>query len=290
MEIRKWEDLSTDCLVNVLGRVGIESLILAVPFVCKSWCNATRSPLCWQNLDLSTVSLFQFFKPPFEKRVRAGITGKISLTAFIKCVILRSSGFATRIAFPGRCEHEALVLAANVCPALKTLELPSLVELDHNQHGKLNTVKDLICKWKNLESLTLESRQEMTDILEQIGIHCKSFVSLSIKGTCISYYEASAIVKHIPNIESLSLRQCDIKGADLVAILKGCNQLSSFDISCCNVKNRDDGEILELASCISTVKYLLNKKNHCYLESAPKLDWKVDSHWRRKVESRWFYL
>ncbi|KAL7177283.1 hypothetical protein ACSBR2_030602 [Camellia fascicularis] len=46
MEGRKWEELNMDCLVNVLGRVGIESLILDIPFVCKSWSKATLSSLC----------------------------------------------------------------------------------------------------------------------------------------------------------------------------------------------------------------------------------------------------
>nr|POF21279.1 f-box/lrr-repeat protein [Quercus suber] len=32
----KWEDLNMDCLVNVLTRVGIESLLLGAPFVCQS--------------------------------------------------------------------------------------------------------------------------------------------------------------------------------------------------------------------------------------------------------------
>nr|CAN63346.1 hypothetical protein VITISV_012622 [Vitis vinifera] len=37
MEGRKWEELNMDCLVNVFQRVGMESLLLDVPFVCKSW-------------------------------------------------------------------------------------------------------------------------------------------------------------------------------------------------------------------------------------------------------------
>lgn len=37
MEGRRWEDLDEDRLLNVLGRVGMESLILDVHFVSKSW-------------------------------------------------------------------------------------------------------------------------------------------------------------------------------------------------------------------------------------------------------------
>ncbi|KAJ6864118.1 hypothetical protein NC651_034835 [Populus alba x Populus x berolinensis] len=50
MEERKWEDLEFYCLVNVLGRVGMESLLLDVPFVCKSWYRASLDPSCWKHL------------------------------------------------------------------------------------------------------------------------------------------------------------------------------------------------------------------------------------------------
>ncbi|CAL5436916.1 unnamed protein product [Camellia sinensis] len=46
MEGRKWEELNMDCLVNVLGRVGIESLLLDIPFVCKSWSKAALKNFC----------------------------------------------------------------------------------------------------------------------------------------------------------------------------------------------------------------------------------------------------
>ncbi|THG21927.1 hypothetical protein TEA_009199 [Camellia sinensis var. sinensis] len=46
-----------DCLVNVFGRVGIESLLLDVPFMCKPWYKATLSRLCWGKLDFSKISL-----------------------------------------------------------------------------------------------------------------------------------------------------------------------------------------------------------------------------------------
>ena len=50
MEGQKWEELNMDILVNVLRRVGMESLLLDVPFVCKSWYKASRKPQCWEHL------------------------------------------------------------------------------------------------------------------------------------------------------------------------------------------------------------------------------------------------
>ncbi|KAM7488841.1 hypothetical protein LguiB_026325 [Lonicera macranthoides] len=252
IEVRKWEDLSMDCLVNILGRVGMESLILDIPFVCKSWYNATFSPLCWQNLDFSTVTFFGDFKLHFKQRVRSELRvwGKFCFTGFVKYVLLRSGGSATKIVFPSRCRHDALVLAANVCPALKMLELPNFTGLEHEKF------KVPIRNWENLESLTLKSRWNTIQILREIGIHCKNFASLSFKKTDIGESEALAIVTNVPNIKSLTLKQCEIKGVDLVKILKGCNRLSYFDISYCSVCNIDDSEMLELASRIATVKYI----------------------------------
>lgn len=93
----------------------MESLILDVPFVCKSWYSATRSPLCWQNLDFSEVSFDGYLYSHFIRRLRAELRlkGIIGLTAFIEYVLLRSGGSATKIVFPSRCEHKMLVSAAN---------------------------------------------------------------------------------------------------------------------------------------------------------------------------------
>ncbi|KAK9933206.1 hypothetical protein M0R45_020409 [Rubus argutus] len=48
---RRWEDLNKDCLLNILGRIDMESLLLDVPFVCKSWYKATLNPSCWKHLE-----------------------------------------------------------------------------------------------------------------------------------------------------------------------------------------------------------------------------------------------
>ncbi|KAJ4825713.1 hypothetical protein Tsubulata_001211, partial [Turnera subulata] len=55
MEGRKWEDLEKGCLVNVLGRVGMESLLLDVPFVCKSWYRAGLEPKRWEQIGSASL-------------------------------------------------------------------------------------------------------------------------------------------------------------------------------------------------------------------------------------------
>ena len=126
MEGRKREDLSNDILVNVLGRVGMESLLLDVPFVCKSWYKACREPQCWEHLIFPT-----FIKPysgfncwedicweleipnwGFIKRLAITYQENLSVTAFVKFIVNRSCGNATIIELPSGCTEEALAYVA----------------------------------------------------------------------------------------------------------------------------------------------------------------------------------
>ena len=123
MEGRKWEDINKDILVNVLGRVGMESLLLDVPFVCKSWYKASREPQCWEHLIFPT-----FIKPDdiddiwwepeipdrgFIDRLEMTYQENLSATAFVKFIVNRSCGNATIIKLPGGCTEEALEYVAN---------------------------------------------------------------------------------------------------------------------------------------------------------------------------------
>ncbi|CAL5425111.1 unnamed protein product [Camellia sinensis] len=115
MEGGKWEDLSMDCLVNVFGRVGIESLLLDVPFMCKSWYKATLSPLCWRRLDFSKISLDSWSYDESISRLldKYQLHDKLSVTAFIKFVVKRSARSATFLSLPDCCTEEALLYVAD---------------------------------------------------------------------------------------------------------------------------------------------------------------------------------
>ncbi|KAK9942545.1 hypothetical protein M0R45_008204 [Rubus argutus] len=59
MGYRRWDQLDFDCLVNIFGKVGragMESLLLDVPFVCKSWHKASLDPKCWESLIFPIIS------------------------------------------------------------------------------------------------------------------------------------------------------------------------------------------------------------------------------------------
>ncbi|CAL2244340.1 unnamed protein product [Prunus armeniaca] len=143
MDERRWEDLQMDCLLKVLVKVGMESLLLDVPFVCKSWYKATLNPSCWQSLLFPDNECIEFWPwdafecPNFQNLMdrfasEYQIDGdRCSITTFLKFVINRSSGNATVLKLPKCCTIEAFEFAANVCPGLVTLSLPGGV-LDSN--------------------------------------------------------------------------------------------------------------------------------------------------------------
>ena len=93
MEGRKWEDLNKDILVNVLRRVGMESFLLDVPFVCKSWYKASREPQCWEHLIFPS-----YIKPDdiweeessdkgFAERLAMKYQENLSVFAFVKFIV-----------------------------------------------------------------------------------------------------------------------------------------------------------------------------------------------------------
>ena len=119
MEERKWEELNMDILVNVFGRVGMESLLLDVPFVCKPWYKASREPQCWGHLIFP-----EYIKPDdiwgedspdrgFSERLVTTYQENLSVTAFMRFIVNRSCGCATIIKLPKDCTEEALEYIAN---------------------------------------------------------------------------------------------------------------------------------------------------------------------------------
>lgn len=129
MEGRKWEELNLDCLVNVFGRVGMESLLLDVPLVCKPWYKATLDPKCWEHLifpeDIKPCSAWDYICTPYPGRIISeyghrhyikGLTEvgcPFPITAFMKFVINRSRRCATELSLSFCCCGKALKYAAN---------------------------------------------------------------------------------------------------------------------------------------------------------------------------------
>lgn len=249
MEGRKWEELNMDCLVNVFRSVGMESLLLDVPFVCKSWYKASLDPKCWECLIFP-----KYIKPdriwdnsPLGERLMMEYQESFCVTAFIKSVVARSQRRATVLTLPICCTEEALEYAANESPSLKDLRL----------HGDLlfkksTIIPKLISKWKNLEMMSLGSRHNMEEILVQISLHCNNFIMLFAPHIYVGKDEATAIVTSLPNLKYLVLKGSTIEWENLVMVLQGCKKLLGLDVRKCIGFEEDDAEILALASHIPT--------------------------------------
>ncbi|XP_034199569.1 F-box/LRR-repeat protein At3g48880-like [Prunus dulcis] len=134
MDERRWEDLNIDCMVNILGRVGMESLLLDVPFVCKSWYRASLNPSCWERLIFPDIKssylelaenwvdypLLQRFVHQYQID-----ESHFSTTAFIKFVVNRSKGHATALRLPPYASETDLKYVSDVCGDLKGVGLPA---------------------------------------------------------------------------------------------------------------------------------------------------------------------
>ncbi|KAM3744024.1 hypothetical protein ACB098_06G020500 [Castanea mollissima] len=235
----KWEDLNMDCLVNVLTRVGIESLLLGAPFVCQSWYKASLHPSCWQIINFQKIE-----RGPLAWYFSDGIT-----TEFIKSIINRSCGNATFVWLPDDCTEEALRYIADECPGLKALCLS-----DNLCDTYFPVIPELISKWKNLELLRLDSLSNMAKVFEEINCHCKNFHCLYACGAYIREDTASAIVTFLPNIKYLHMRNANIDRESLEMILQGCKKLVLLDARDC-VGYECDDQLLKLASHISNFQH-----------------------------------
>ncbi|KAK9913226.1 hypothetical protein M0R45_037049 [Rubus argutus] len=213
---RRWEDLDPYCLVNVFERVGTESLLVSVPFVCKSWYRSTLNPACWQRLIVpddvpgtdsfdihgtddvdfaDQESRFKFFiRKRFAHAFRLDLCG-FSTATFFKFLIDQSRG--------------------NV----RFLKLPT-------------------------GSYAIEV------VLEHVSKHCKSLCGLNVLDADIGRKAALAIVKCVPKIKYLWLRRARISRRGLVTLLQGCKDLEVLDVRECSGFDEGDEEISQLASSI----------------------------------------
>ncbi|KAJ6749497.1 hypothetical protein OIU85_000167 [Salix viminalis] len=231
----------------------MESLLLHVPFVCRSWYEASLNPSCWKHLvfpqdlhtnwDVEDVTLIDKFEAYYEIRT-------CSEDAFIKFVVGRSHGSCTDLSLPSDCSKEVLNYIADECPALISLSLPD----DHpvSSEYSLLILPTVIGKWEHLENLWLESSDFLVYIITQIALACSKFSGLSVSSATIGEEQASAIVTYLPNIKSLILRGARMDLKNLVIILQGCKNLVHLDVRDCRGFISGDERVLELASNIKT--------------------------------------
>ncbi|XP_042484543.1 F-box/LRR-repeat protein At3g48880-like [Macadamia integrifolia] len=253
-EGRNWEDLNADCLVNVLERVGLESLMFDVPFVCKSWYRSSLYPECWRRLrfpgrvwDIDEPSPFGFNQ--FSQRfINEYQLEHFSVRGFVKLAVSRSRRSAVSVWLPCDCTSEILEFVSNECPALKAMGMPQSVLQLHRK-----VIPELVGKWKDLQRLHLGSTHfSFKEILIHVSLNCKNFNGLSVRGK-VGNYEASAIATLLPNIKNLWLREGTLVTREsLQIILEGCRDLVLLDARSCFGFEAEDEVILKMASHIKT--------------------------------------
>ncbi|CAL9006747.1 unnamed protein product [Prunus brigantina] len=244
MDEQRWEDLEMDCLVKVLEKVGMESLLLDVRFVCKSWYKATLNPSCWQSLIFPDNECMEVW--PWDVSECPNFQNLMDRFA--------SDGNASVLKLPKHCTVEAFEFAAmsfllfwNVCRCLGLVTSSLPLNLLDSKHKNL----ELIGKWKNLEVLSFGSCLNLAKILAIIQIHCKNFYGLDLSKGSVHGHEALSIVKLVPNIKYLNLKGAKVNGDGLVTLVCEGKDLVMLDARDCSGFDENDDEISKLASHIS---------------------------------------
>ncbi|KAM5560697.1 hypothetical protein ABKV19_021722 [Rosa sericea] len=201
---RRWEELDRECLANVFAKVGMDSLLLALPFVCKSWYDASHNPLCWKFLHFPEFEPYPLFTavPVADANVEPKSFGpfynkfvedyqidssRFSITGFIKLVVNRSKGKALELKLPQFCTEEALRYVADACPGIRYLQFSDdLVLFKHSQ-----ILPEVIGKWKFLERLTLGGNME--NIMKQFQVKSGEQLSRDFEETLSSLDSVSRI-------------------------------------------------------------------------------------------------
>ncbi|XP_040368512.1 F-box/LRR-repeat protein At3g48880 isoform X1 [Rosa chinensis] len=213
---RKWEDLESDCLVNIFQRVGMESMLMFIPFVCKSWHKASRTPAVWKslifpegifdpmNFDTDTGEnegyWFDLFLRKFAREFDIPWSN-FTVPKFVNLAINRSEGGAEFLKLPG-------LICSVYMYAMKQI---------------LNHIKDN---------------------------NCSNFKGLHMADAYITCKDASAMVRCVPELRYLCFRRATLSKKSLLKILRVCRDLEVLDVRGCTGFDEDDEEILELASHI----------------------------------------
>lgn len=98
MEHRTWEEMQIDCLVNIFSRLSLVDLTTAIPFVCKSWNQASVDPLCSRILDFRYIE----FDPSSPLASRFGFelsVPRFSFSGFLKLSLARARGAVSDLRF-----------------------------------------------------------------------------------------------------------------------------------------------------------------------------------------------
>ncbi|KAK8964567.1 F-box protein FBW2 [Platanthera guangdongensis] len=244
-----WSSMETDCLVEIFARLGLEDIILVVPFVCKAWLLAARNPLCWRKLDFRAVDILPWSN--FSKSFALCCSLPFfSFTYLLKFTISRSWKSVTEIRFPLKfTSPEDLIIASNECKYLKSVALPILSQCEEVQ------IPQLVCKWKDLGRLELESKpSNFKELVKNISLNCSKFSCFRISRSSFGKEDVLAIIRFLPKLKKFELISSYLPKEDLMIMIRGCKELESLNAIDCIGFNGDDEEITSKVSHMKDFK------------------------------------
>ncbi|KAJ4732334.1 F-box/LRR-repeat protein [Rhynchospora pubera] len=228
-EERRWEDMDTDCLVNIFRRLGLEDLTLAVPFVCRSWYRASLDPTCWRVLKFRGLDFMPWSNLSKEFSNRYGLPGRFSFSGFLKFCVARSHGESIEVELPllfGATLNDLTYISLE-CPKLKKAVLPNL-QTEDEPH-----LPEIIGRWHELEQLEMECKpSSFQELVDQLRQNCTKLVSLKLYGS-FKNDDVSATVSKLPKIKRLCLSKSYLPKDKLLAILTGCKCLHELIVKDC---------------------------------------------------------
>ncbi|KAJ6749500.1 hypothetical protein OIU85_000170 [Salix viminalis] len=210
MEERKWEDLEFDCLVNVLGRVDMESLLLYVPFVCKSWYEASLNPSCWKHLvfpqdmhsswDVEDLTLIQKFNLWCPALISLSLSADHFLSSEYSCIL------PTLI---GKWEHlESLWLA--------------------NSDNLVDIITQISLACSNFSGLNVSSATIGEKEASAIVTNLPNIKSLILRGAEIDLENVVIILQGCRNLVHLDVRNCTGFISDDERVLELASNIKTF--------------------------------------------------------------
>ncbi|KAL1806052.1 hypothetical protein ACET3Z_029120 [Daucus carota] len=205
---RRWEEMPSDCLVDIFGRLDSQSKLLHIPAVCKTWNQAVDNPLCWQQLDFNDFILCACPNQLMETVVNLSQGCVTSLTLELPGY----SGF----------------LSSDDCPSFegkwKNLEFISL----KNSFNIEYLIKHISIYLPSFNGLSIGGGEVDGDTASMIVSLIPKLKHLTINNAFLQKKDLLLILKGCSELLFLDVRNCDGFGEDDEEILKLASAIKTF--------------------------------------------------------------
>ncbi|EHA8589264.1 F-box/LRR-repeat protein [Cocos nucifera] len=214
---KRWEDLNRDLLVAIFERIGVADLIAGVPFVCSSWRDASRDPLCWRKLDFrdwDSISL----------RLDRQRDEVLDFADLLNFSTSRAREHVESIYFPDFADDIHLLNISERCPELTYFSLPNLHVIEHK-------FCEAVSNLEFLKGMAVDESVVSREVLQHVNQCCKYFTELSVFAENVDEEKASIICKSLPALRKLEITNSAISRQAIITFLDELKALEHLDIS-----------------------------------------------------------